>query len=64
MAGELQRRASDIDALDPEDAQLLASVVRSVVAKIAHRPTTALKESAGTDQGARLSEAVRTLFDL
>jgi glutamyl-tRNA reductase len=40
------------------------SVVRSVVAKIAHRPTTALKESAGTDQGARLSEAVRTLFDI
>ncbi len=64
VAAELQRRAGEVDALDPESAELLRSVVRSVVAKIAHRPTTALKESAGTDQGARLSEAVRTLFDL
>ena len=64
VASELQRRASDIEALGDSEAELLRSVVRSVVAKIAHRPTAALKESAGTDQGARLSEAVRTLFDL
>jgi glutamyl-tRNA reductase len=64
VAAEFQRRSSEIDALVEPEAQLLRSVVRSVVAKIAHRPTTALKESAGTDQGARLSEAVRTLFDI
>lgn len=64
VAGEFSRRSSDIEALDEDVADLVRSVVRSVVAKIAHRPTTALKESAGTDQGARLSEAVRTLFDL
>jgi glutamyl-tRNA reductase len=64
VASELQRRASDIEALGDAEAELLRSVVRSVVAKIAHRPTAALKESAGTDQGARLSEAARTLFDL
>ncbi len=63
-AAEFSRRASEIDALGNEEADLLRSVVRSVVAKIAHRPTTALKEAAGTDQGARLSEAVRTLFDI
>ena len=64
VAAELQRRSSEIASLGSAEGELLRSVVRSVVAKIAHRPTAALKESAGTDQGARLSEAVRTLFDL
>jgi glutamyl-tRNA reductase len=64
VAAEFQRRSSEIDSLDEHEGEVLRSVVRSVVAKIAHRPTTALKESAGTDQGARLSDAVRTLFDL
>lgn len=64
VAAEFQRRSAEIASLGEADAETLRSVVRSVVAKIAHRPTTALKESAGTDQGARLTEAVRTLFDL
>ena len=64
MSAEFARRATEIDALGDREAELLRSVVRSVVAKIAHRPTTVLKESAGTDQGARLSESVRTLFDI
>jgi len=61
---ELERRASDLEGLTGEQIDVLRSVVRSVVAKIAHRPTTALKESAGTDHGARLSDATRQLFDL
>jgi glutamyl-tRNA reductase len=64
VAAELQRRSSEIEALGAAEGDVLRSVVRSVVAKIAHRPTTALKESAGTEQGARLSDAVRTLFDI
>jgi glutamyl-tRNA reductase len=64
VVAEFSRRSSEIEALGDDEAELVRSVVRSVVAKIAHRPTTALKESAGTDQGARLSEAVRTLFDI
>ena len=64
VAAEFQRRSSEIEALGESEAELVRSVVRSVVAKIAHRPTTALKGSAGTDQGARLTEAVRTLFDI
>lgn len=64
VAAEFQRRSSEIEALGGDESELLRSLVRSVVAKIAHRPSTALKESAGTDQGARLSEAVRTLFDI
>ena len=64
VAAELERRGHELAALDESGRELAASVVRSVVAKIAHRPTVALKESAGTDQGTRLGEAVRALFDL
>ncbi|HET8990929.1 MAG TPA: glutamyl-tRNA reductase [Acidimicrobiales bacterium] len=64
VATELERRAHELAGLDGAGRDLVTSVVRSVVAKIAHRPTVALKESAGTDQGTRLGEAVRALFDL
>ena len=61
---ELARRARDIEGFSAEERELIRSLVRSVVAKIAHRPTVVLKEAAGTDDGARLSETARTLFDL
>ncbi|HEY5112009.1 MAG TPA: glutamyl-tRNA reductase [Acidimicrobiales bacterium] len=61
---ELARRGHDLEGLTPEQRESVTSLVRSVVAKIAHRPTVALKEAAGTDQGTRLSEATRNLFDL
>jgi glutamyl-tRNA reductase len=64
VASEMTRRERDIDDLTPEQREKVASLLRSVVAKIAHRPTVALKEAAGTDQGMRLSETTRTLFDL
>lgn len=64
LAGEFERRAHELDALSPEQRETVASLARAIVAKLAHRPTTALKETAGTDKGLRLSEAVRTLFDL
>jgi len=61
---EVARRAHDLDELTDEQRESVVSLIRSVVAKIAHRPTVALKEAAGTDQGTRLSEATRNLFDL
>lgn len=64
VAAELARRAHDLEGLSDEQREIVVSLVRSVVAKIAHRPTVALKEAAGTDQGTRLSEATRNLFDL
>ena len=64
VAGEMARRERDVEDLTSEQRDRVASLLRSVVAKIAHRPTVALKEAAGTDQGTRLSEATRTLFDL
>jgi glutamyl-tRNA reductase len=64
VASELSRRAHDLEGLSAEQRETVTSLVRSVVAKIAHRPTVALKEAAGTDQGTRLNEATRNLFDL
>lgn len=64
VAGEIARRGRDLEGLTPEQRETVISLIRSVVAKIAHRPTVALKEAAGTDQGTRLSEATRNLFDL
>jgi glutamyl-tRNA reductase len=61
---ELSRREGDLAELSAEQREKVRSLIRSVVAKIAHRPTVALKESAGTDQGIRLNEATRALFDL
>ena len=64
VSNELERRGHDLEGLTPEQRESVTSLVRSVVAKIAHRPTVALKEAAGTDQGTRLNEATRNLFDL
>jgi glutamyl-tRNA reductase len=61
---ELHRREGDLSDLSEEQQERVRSLIRSVVAKIAHRPTVALKESAGTDHGIRLNEATRSLFDL
>jgi glutamyl-tRNA reductase len=61
---EMTRREGDLEGLTVEQRERVASLLRSVVAKIAHRPTMALKEAAGTDQGTRLTEATRNLFDL
>ncbi len=64
VAAELERRAPELATFDADELELVRSVVRSVVAKLAHRPTIALKETAGTDQGVRLADATRSLFDL
>ena len=64
VSSELAKRERDFDGLSVDQRDSVTSLIRSVVAKIAHRPTVALKEAAGTDQGTRLSEATRQLFDL
>ena len=64
VASEMKRRESDLANLSEEQREAVRALLRSVVAKIAHRPTIALKDAAGTDQGIRLTEATRNLFDL
>ncbi len=64
VTSEIARRGRELDGLTPEQRDAVESLIRSVVAKIAHRPTVVLKEAAGTEQGTRLTEATRNLFDL
>jgi len=64
VTSEIVRRGRELEALTDEQRAAVESLIRSVVAKIAHRPTIVLKEAAGTEQGTRLSEATRQLFDL
>jgi glutamyl-tRNA reductase len=61
---EVARRRSEFSELTDEQFELVESLTRSIVAKIAHAPTIALKEAAGTDRGQRLTESTRNLFDL
>jgi glutamyl-tRNA reductase len=64
VEAELAKREAELAEMTSEQRERVRSLIRSVVAKIAHRPTVALKEAAGTDQGIRLNEATRSLFDL
>jgi glutamyl-tRNA reductase len=63
-SAELERRSSELSSLSDDQRAMLEALTRSLVAKIAHEPTIALKESAGTARGERLIEATRQLFDL
>ena len=63
-ATEWERRRRDFDDLTDEQRERVDALTRTLLAKLAHGPSAALKESAGTDRGARLAEAARTLFDL
>ncbi len=58
-----RQRARRSDLTDAQWEQVDA-VTRSMVAKLLHQPTVALKDAAGTPRGERLVEALRTLFDL
>jgi glutamyl-tRNA reductase len=64
VASEMKRREHELADMSDEQRDVVRSLLRSVVAKIAHRPTVALKDAAGMDQGIRLTEATRNLFDL
>ena len=62
-AAELER-SGELAGLTAEQRERVDQLSRSLVAKIAHEPTVALRESAGTDRGQRLADAARILFDL
>ena len=61
---ELERRRSELASLSPEQLDAVEAMTRAMLAKLAHEPTVALKETAGTPRGERLLEAVSLLFDL
>jgi glutamyl-tRNA reductase len=57
-------RVAELEGLSADERAIAERVTRALVAKIAHEPTVALRESSGTDRGQRLADAARTLFDL
>ncbi len=61
---ELQRYATKLAGLDPAQREAVEALLGGVVAKLLHRPTVVLKESAGSPRGERLVGSLRELFDL
>jgi glutamyl-tRNA reductase len=60
----LDRQRARRSELSEAQWEQVDAVTRSMVAKLLHQPTVALKDAAGTPRGERLVEALRTLFDL
>jgi glutamyl-tRNA reductase len=61
---ELERYRARLGELDDQQREALDGLTRSLVAKLVHEPTVALKDAAGTAKGDRLVAALRELFDL
>jgi glutamyl-tRNA reductase len=61
---ELDRATGGLRDLTDEQRDVVDQLTRALVAKIAHEPTAALRESTGTDRGERLADSARALFDL
>ena len=59
---ELERAAQA--GLDADQLAALDAHSKSLVAKMLHQPTVALREAAGTAKGDRLIQALRELFDI
>ncbi len=61
---ELARVAGRLEGLDDRQRAAVESLSRALLAKVLHEPTVQLKSTAGTPQGDRLAEALRTLYDI
>ena len=61
---EMERFATRMTGLTPEQRELVEIMSKSVVAKLLHTPSIQLKKSAGTPQGERIAAALRDLFDI
>ncbi len=61
---EIAKQRGRSSELSDEQWEQVDATTRAVVAKLLHQPTVALKAAAGTPRGERLTEALRTLFDL
>ncbi|HLJ09217.1 MAG TPA: glutamyl-tRNA reductase, partial [Acidimicrobiia bacterium] len=60
-SAEMERQRA---ALGEEEWRRADEASQAALAKLLHRPTVLLKETAGTPRGERLVEALRALFDL
>ncbi len=63
-AEELQRTLSRISGLSDKDRETLDQMTRSMMNKLLHEPTSALKETVSAKEESRLVSALRHLFGL
>jgi glutamyl-tRNA reductase len=61
---ELERFRTTLDDLTPEQRATVEHLTSAIVQKLLHPPSVALKRSAGTPKGERLTTTLRDLFDL
>lgn len=61
---ELERARTRLALLDDEQLAAIDAFSQSLVAKLLHQPTVALRDAAGTAKGDRLIQALRDLFDI
>jgi glutamyl-tRNA reductase len=61
---ELERYRGRLSRLSERDLEVVEHLTRSLLGKLLHEPTVALKQAADTPRGARLADAVAELFRL
>jgi glutamyl-tRNA reductase len=61
---EVERTLRDLGETDPETAERIAHLSRSLVKKLLHEPTVRLRERAGAGEADEVAAAVRELFGL
>ena len=61
---ELERYQARLSGLTDRQRASVEALTRSMLAKVLHQPTSALKDVAGSVQGEQLAEAARILFNL
>lgn len=63
-AAELERAQNRLAGLDDDQLAAVEALTQSMVAKLLHGPTVALRDAAGSSKGDRLVQALRDLFDI
>ena len=63
-AAELDRVRNRLAGLDDDQLASVEALTQSLVAKLLHQPSVALREAAGSAKGDRLVQAVRDLYDI
>jgi glutamyl-tRNA reductase len=63
-AAELERYTARLADLSPKERAAVEGLTRGILNKLLHEPTVRLKDAAGTAKADRLTDALRTLFDL
>jgi glutamyl-tRNA reductase len=61
---ELERFATKLGWLGPDERAAVDALTRGMLAKLLHDPTVRLKDAAGSSRGERLASSLAELFDL